>query len=213
MRKALYGPGANAESGVVSPEVVALTERMQVVTEAVTIEDVFNHYAAELLLRNLAGMFNGFQLLDTATFGRLHDVDQTRLSDMATRAYQVLGFAAQESARLTVEAFAPRNETEVRLALCRNAFNSLQQAVFIGPDRISGYPSVQEPTIRELVREGGQVFATTYLALDAMGHPLAADPDQRRYFEANIQAATPACLQAPVEMPDLGFTGPVDEIW
>ncbi len=196
-------PEAGIDASVVNPEVYALAFEGVEVAEALAQTEPFDYFRADLSLRNMAGLFNGFDPED-ATLTHLDATDVQRARDLAVRSYEVLGEKAKQDARKNMDAYRPVTAEEAEETMLRHSFNAFQVAVGMGPDR--GYDRSQEAAIRDLVKDYAKTFAGIYCGLSAIDHPLTTSPSQRGYFANNVRFATPRSYEDAVEMDDNALT-------
>lgn len=174
-------------------EVYDLTKRGIDVAKEVAAEEPFNHHKAELLLRNIAAIFNAPDAGPTAHLEELSEAEVDNLQELATRGFDFLGDDVKQKTRVELEAgVQPTSELEAKAMLMGRSFNLVQVAVSAGPNpEQGGYDASKEDELRTLLVDSAEVFGTTYQKLAEKGVPIAADADRRRYFESNINAVKP----------------------
>jgi hypothetical protein len=170
-----------------------VTDGVRAATSLANSEGEFNYHCADSSMRNLAGLCNGLSTQYRFSLSKLPVEDFNRLKDLTG---DTLAFLYDNEAKQKVDEqmqlLKPADKSEACDFVIRQAFNAMQVKVSIGPDTSGehGYKPETEPQVRNLTLRYAQVFASTYMALSGMEHPITT-PRNRDYFRQNIQQAQP----------------------
>lgn len=198
---------ADTSPEAVRAEVYDLTKRGTDAAKEVAAEEPLNYHKAELLLRNVAAIFNAPDAGPTARLEELSETEVDNLQGLATRGFDFLGDDVKQKTRAELESgVQPTSELEAKAILMGRGFNLMQVAVSMGPNpEQGGYDPAKEDELRTLLVDSAEVFGTTYQKLAEKGVPIAADADRRKYFESNINAVKPKQQTGdPPEAADVG---------